>query len=122
MIYPNFQAKVYDWMVKCFGDKISNDTIERNWRFLEEALELVQALNMTKEDVLKLVDYTYSRPLGAPIQEVGGVCITLAALTNANNINLEFCAETELTRISQPHIIESIRLKQKSKPKGPLPE
>lgn len=117
------QDKLKQWTIKCFGEQISNDKIERNYRFLEESLELVQSLGLTKEEAYKLVDYVYNREIGEPIQEVGGVYVTLNALCNANDIELEYAAELEISRIHQPEIIEKIRLKQANKPKGsPLPQ
>jgi hypothetical protein len=44
-----FQAKVEPWLRTCFGEVIMNDRQERNHRFLEEALELVQAAGCTRE-------------------------------------------------------------------------
>ena len=75
-----FQYRVKPWMDKCFGSTISKDRIERNHRFLEEALELVQACECTAEEAHQLVDYVFSRPIGDKPQEVGGVMVTLAAL------------------------------------------
>lgn len=35
-----FQRRVAAWCVECFGETTATDAVERNWRFLEEALEL----------------------------------------------------------------------------------
>ena len=43
----DFQASVSPWMQQCFGPEISADITERNHRFLEEALELVQSSGCT---------------------------------------------------------------------------
>jgi hypothetical protein len=118
-----FQKKLKEWTILCFGEQIANDKLERNHRFLEESLELVQSLGLTKEEANKLVDYVYNRPIGEPEQEIGGVYVTLNALCNANEFDLHICAETEINRIHQPEILEKIRIKQKTKPKNsPLPE
>jgi hypothetical protein len=120
IIDKDFQEGVRTWLLECFGEEISFNISERNHRFLEESLELVQSLGCTKSDALTLVDYVYGRPLGEPFQEVGGVMVTLAALCVASNLNLEECAETELARIWTK--IEKIREKQATKPKlSPLP-
>ncbi len=120
--FISYQNRVWDWMLKCFNITIAKDVNERNHRFLEESLELVQSLGTTKEEALILVDYVYNRPLGSPTQEVGGVMVTLAALTNAVGIDLHDCAEEELTRICDFKVIDKIRLKQASKPSSsPLP-
>jgi hypothetical protein len=39
-----FQKRVLEWMMACFSMEICRDGMERNHRFLEEALELVQSL------------------------------------------------------------------------------
>lgn len=116
-----FQERVNEWMQKCFGPVISADKIERNYRFLEEALELVQSYGCTKSEALQLVDYVFSRPVGDPHQEIGGVMITLAALCNADHRSFELAGEDELDRVWSK--IEQIRAKQASKPKhSPLPQ
>ena len=116
-----FQQRVQPWMMSCFGPEISADRIKRNHRFIEEALELVQATGCTKSEAHQLVDYVYSRPVGEPPQEVGGVMVTLAALCLANGYDMHEAGETELARIWTK--VEKIRAKQAAKPKhSPLPE
>lgn len=118
-----FQARVQPWMMECFGPTIAADRVERNHRFLEEALELVQSLGCTASEAHQLVDYTFGRPIGEPAQEVGGVMVTLAALCLANTLDMHAAGETELARISAPAMVEKIRAKQAAKPKhSPLPE
>lgn len=78
--------RVRKWVEKTFGSEIADSKLERNFRFLEESLELVQSLGMTKEQILTLVDYTMARPAGEPEQELGGVLVTLMALCGANNL------------------------------------
>lgn len=110
-----FQARVQPWMLACFGEKIAADREERNHRFLEESLELVQACGCTASEAHQLVDYTFGRPVGEKAQEVGGVMVTLAALCLANGINMHAEGETELARIWT--MVEKIRAKQAAKPK-----
>ncbi|MDC6128597.1 hypothetical protein PPH41_11610 [Burkholderia gladioli] len=88
-----FQARVQPWMLECFGPTIAADTIERNHRFLEEALELVQSLGCTASEAHQLVDYTFGRPIGEPAQEVGGVMVTLAALCLAKTLDMHAAGE-----------------------------
>ncbi len=117
-----FQNRANLWFQECFGPEISADTAERGCRFLEEALELVQSTHMSKAGALALVDYVYSRPEGDPPQEAGQVMVTLAALCLAHNMNMHQQGELELDRIFRPEVMEAIRAKQASKPKGPLPQ
>ncbi|AJG18803.1 hypothetical protein [Cupriavidus basilensis] len=117
----DFQARVQPWMMACFGAEISADAQERNHRFLEEALELVQACGATQSEAHQLVDYVYGRPVGEKVQEVGGVMVTLAALCLAQDLDMHAAGETELARIWTK--VEQIRAKQAAKPKhSPLPQ
>lgn len=111
----DFQAQVQNWCVNTFGEEIANDTRERNWRFLEEALELGQSLKMEKAEALTLVDYVFSRPVGEPKQELGGVMVTLAALAAASNMDMLDVGDIELSRVSTPEMVAKIRAKQDAK-------
>lgn len=118
---PSFQESVAPWMNTTFGSEISNNIIERNHRFLEESLELVQSKGCTQFEAHQLVDYVYGRPIGDPEQEVGGVMVTLAALCLSAKIDMHECGETELSRVWT--MVEKIRMKQAAKPKfSPLPQ
>lgn len=108
------QKRKDEWMRTCFTDEITDDPKERNRRFLEEALELVQALNMSRYEAHFMVDYVFDRDKGEPFQEVGGSILTLAALCTANKIDLMNAAETELARVWTK--VGVIRGKQKQKP------
>lgn len=115
-----FQSRVQPWLMECFGSMIAGDKEERNHRFLEEALELVQACGCTVDEAMQLVGYVYGRPTGDAPQEVGGVMITLAALCLAQGIDMHAAGEAELARIWTK--VEQIRAKQAAKPKySPLP-
>lgn len=115
-----FQTRVQPWMMACFGAEISADGVERNHRFLEESLELVQACGCTASEAHQLVDYVFGRPVGERAPEVGGVMVTLAALCLARGLDMQTAGETERARIWTK--VEAIRAKQAAKPKhSPLP-
>lgn len=117
----SLQTKVNEWVVSAFGQSIADDTVERNHRFLEESLELVQALGCSADEAHQLVDYVYGRPDGEANQEVGGVVLTLMALCNAQGIEVERETENEINRVWEK--IDHIRAKQAAKPKhSPLPQ
>lgn len=117
----SFQERVAPWLIECFGYEVAADGVERNHRFLEESLELVQSLGCTADEAHQLVDYVFGRDVGDPQQEVGGVMTTLGALCLANRMDMDDCAEIELKRIWRK--CEEIRAKQATKPKhSPLPE
>lgn len=112
----SFQNGVAEWLLQCFGPEISGDKLERSDRFIEEALELVQAVGYPEERISALLQYVYSRPIGEPQQEVGGVMVTLAALCWSHGIDLDEASRAELARIWTK--IETIRAKQAVKPTG----
>ncbi len=117
-----FQQRVQPWLLECFGAEIACDRDERNHRFLEESIELVQSRGCTASEAHQLVDYVFARPVGEPVQEVGGVMVTLAALCYANGLDMHAAGETELERIGVPAIMAKIKAKQAAKPKhSPLP-
>jgi hypothetical protein len=111
-----FQARVDEWVLECFPRLARDDKLERADRFIEEALELVQATGYSAERAHALVDYTFRRPAGEAFQEVGGVQTTLAALCNANGLDMAAAAEAELARVWTK--IDKIRAKQAAKPTG----
>lgn len=118
----DFQKRVQGWMKQCFSMEICRDRQELNHRFLEEALELVQACGCTASEAHQLVDYVYGRDQGEINQEVGGVMVTLAALCLANDIDMHEGGEVELTRILKPETMAKIQAKYAAKPKhSPLP-
>jgi hypothetical protein len=116
-----FQERVLDWLMACFSMEICRDRVERNHRFLEEALELVQSLGCTASEAHQLVDYVFGRKVGEPMQEMGGVVVTLHTLASANDMDVAEAGETELARVWTK--IDKIREKQAAKPKhSPLPQ
>jgi hypothetical protein len=115
-----YQARVFDWEVRCFGEADALDQKTRRQRFLEEALELVQACGMPRTEAHEVLNYVYNRPVGDAYQEVGGTMVSLAALCAAlPSVDLETCAETELARVEDK--IEMIRKRHAAKPKFGLP-
>lgn len=115
-----YQHRVHAWILACFGPEIGADRVERNHRFIEEALELVQSGGATASECHQLVDYVFGRAVGDLTQEVGGVLNTLAALCTAHGVDMDVAGEKELTRVWTK--VETIRAKQKAKPKhSPLP-
>lgn len=109
-----FQGRVNDWMQNCFGPAIAADQQERNYRFIEEAIELVQACNLPKERLLQIVEHVYTRAAGQPAEEIGDVMISLAALSSAAKVNMEQSAVTGVAKCVKN--TELIRKKRKEKP------
>lgn len=112
-----FQRNVDSWMDACFGQTIKADQVERADRFIEEALELAQTIpGFDADRGHALVDYVFGREVGESFQEVGGVMVTLAALCNEINLDIQSAAACELSRVWTK--VEAIRAKQAAKPTG----
>lgn len=115
-----FQDRVVTWAQECFRRPDSMRIEQRAFRFIEEALELVQSAGTSKEEVLRLVDYVFARPIGEVAQEIGGVMVTLAALSFAAGRRMDGCGEVELQRCIAN--TDEIRAKDLAKPeRSPLP-
>ncbi len=115
-----FQEQVRPWLHACFGEEVANDTRERNHRYLEESLELVQSCGATEAEAHELVRYVFSRPAGDAEKEAGGVMLTLAALCLAHGIDMDGAGAMELASVWMR--VGAIRAKWMTKPKdSPLP-
>ncbi|MGY5789084.1 hypothetical protein ACXHXM_02135 len=112
----SFQNRVWHWMLSCFGSVIPGDRIERGDRLLEEVFELLQASGYPEERVDALKRYVFNRPIGEVFQETGGVMVTLAAFSQAHDVDMREAGETELERVWTK--IDQIRAKQAAKPVG----
>lgn len=110
-----FQAGVSKWMGECFLPSLYSNTTERGDRLLEEVLELLQSNGYDRTRVATLVDYVYSRPVGEPAQEVGGVMVTLAGYCWVAGLDMHAEGARELQRITQPDVMAKIRRKQEAK-------
>lgn len=107
------QERVARWVRETMDEATLKNVRERCLRFIEEALELVQALDMSREDVLMMVEYVYARKAGAPNQELGGVMVTALALAAAAQLDAYDELHRELDRIfaAQDRVREKHRQK-----------
>ncbi len=95
----NLQDRVHEWVLEAFGFDAAANKTERNHRFLEESLELVQAQGCTASEAHQLVDYVFGRPEGEASKEVGAVLLTLSALCNASDIDMSDAVSNELENV-----------------------
>lgn len=95
------QAKLaVEWAVRCFGRDHVYDTKVRSLRLAEESIELTQAYGVSRDMLHKLVDTVYDRPKSDdPLQEMGGIALTLEVLCGINMIDSDHVLETELRRV-----------------------
>lgn len=116
----DYQARVAEWTLQCFDHAVKDDKEERCHRYYEESTELVHAAGYTREQAHAMVDYVFGRPVGELPNEVGGAAVTLAALCEANGIDLVQATIDEIMNIEAK--TDKIRAKWQEKPsliKGP---
>jgi NTP pyrophosphatase (non-canonical NTP hydrolase) len=93
------QLQAVAWATRCFGKANVTSVPERANRFLEEAIELAQACNVTEEQIHRLIKRVYGKPVGDQAQEVGGVGLTLLVLCEAIQIDADTAERNELNRV-----------------------
>ena len=111
----SYQARIAEWVNMVFGAVVAADGPERTLRFVEEAVELAQAVGLDADIVHRLVDYVFSREKGEPGKEVAGCAVTLLAAATANGVDAEKELDIELSRIQEPEVIARCRRRQSEK-------
>lgn len=120
MRISELQSNVEDWMKLVFGIRARNRE-QRIARFMEEALELAQACEMTQSQIEQLTRYVYDRPKGRVGQEISGVLVTLSALATSEGVVMQHEIYKELKRIQTPEIINRVQHKFNSRPSDTIP-
>lgn len=92
------QAQIRKWVETRLGAD-AMDLHERGMRFLEEAMELAQAVGVSSASAMKIGAVVYNKPRGVAAQEVGGVGVTLLALCAASDIDMMASIDMETERI-----------------------
>lgn len=110
------QRRVAQFLKDCFTDDPVVRPKVRVYRFLEEAMELAQSMEVSKEDATKLVDYVFGRPVGDVKQELGGVVFTLVGV--ANSLDMDIIEEGHASVDEAYGRIDKIREKSKTKPRA----
>ena len=92
------QERAKAWCVSRFGESAMCRQ-ERATRVLEESIELAQSEGVPPEQARLLLEHVYSRPVGEPRQEAGGIMVCLLIWAAAADMNLWSLAITELRKI-----------------------
>jgi hypothetical protein len=93
------QATIATWTTEAFGQEQAISLQQRALRMLEEAVELYQACGAPADMAHRLFDYVFSRPVGDVAQEVGGLSVTVLALSAAAGISAEAEEVREVERV-----------------------
>lgn len=86
------------WAQETFGD-IALDPRERVLRFLEEAVELAQAMHVSMDTTDAVVARVYRREPGEPPKEIGQALATLELLAKAMKVDADAEATKEFIRV-----------------------
>lgn len=103
------------WLIDTFGVTAAIDVEERALRLGEEVIELTQADGITKEQWLALIDQVYAKPKGDPMQELGGVGVTLAAYCAVTDRDAGKAFDDEWARVNTPEMKAKIKAKHDTK-------
>jgi len=117
--YPNNdrdqrQLKVAEWVIRAFGESSQYDIKHRGLRFLEEAMELYQAVGGDPELAHNMVTHVFSRPPGKISQEIGGSGLTLLSLAEAAGFRADEEEAKELRRV-EAMPLEHFKRREKEK-------
>lgn len=96
------QLRMFDWAQIVFASTQGGDAgfrAARARRFLEEAVELAQAIGVTAEEVTAIRDYVFGRSAGEPRQEIGGTMLTLNCLAQAVGVSVAEAEHAEWARV-----------------------
>lgn len=111
----SFQTQWSIWMHNCYPIEHIINPKEARQRFAEEAIEAMQAADMTKEEVISMVEYVFGREKGELSQEAAGTLNCLITLCNQRNIDLGKAAVADLNYCWEN--LANIRAKNALKPK-----
>lgn len=94
------QKAAFAWALQTYGEQV-RDRRYQGMRFLEEALELAQAMGLNRDDMLRLVDYVAERPTGAVYIEIGDARFTLDILGATVGVDVEEARRHCVARIAK---------------------
>ncbi len=92
------QFQIRKWVESRLG-RTAMDSHERAMRFLEESLELAQAVGVDELEARRLLNSVWVKPKGVVEQEVGGVGTTLLGLCASLDLDMLAAFDKEIERI-----------------------
>lgn len=120
--YEPIQKRIGRWVVETLGQENQEaglsplaNTMERCDRFIEEAVELGQAVGLSAELIHKRVDYVFSRSPGSIKQEIGGAMLTLYAAAESLGVDAAEEVYKEVVRVETPEVRDKVRRRQAEK-------
>lgn len=90
---------VWEWGMRCFGRPHMVSLPIRALRCAEEAVELAQACGVPKDQMQRLIEVVYSRPVGDLNQEIGGTLIGISVLCTLRGVDPDKLLVNEVSRV-----------------------
>lgn len=113
------QRLTLPWLYGIFGD-LAYRPEYRGARLVEEALEMAQAVGLSRDSCHELVDYVYEKEPGDPLQEMGGVLLTALALAERLGYDVEDAATMEFARCLRMDDAAKAKMRDKPRPRARL--
>jgi len=110
-MFKQLQEKIGDWVAGTFGYEVLADKQERNARFFEEVVELMQVRGMTVAEMVAIIHDKMTKPVGELDQEVGGVLITFLALCESGDVDVDTAYANEWNRVQPMEVRNRIAAK-----------
>lgn len=115
------QVETDRWLAEVLGAERAKDVRERNYRFGEEAIELMHAAGMSFPELVKLAIYVFNKPqwTSNPAEEAGDTLHVLVGLITALGEDLDKVVAKSLEKLASR--TEATKIKAGKWTGGPLP-
>ena len=94
--WKDLQSRNINFFIKCFGMETSFNKRDRAIHFGEEAIELLQASGLRKEEIIQLVEYVYRKKPDNLENEFADAQVTLLALASSHGVYIDDITEQNL--------------------------
>lgn len=91
-------AEWLTWAIETFGE-IARDPTERCLRFVEEAIELAQAMGLSDADLCRIITRVLGREPGTPAKEIAQAQACLETLALVLGVDADAGSTAELARV-----------------------
>lgn len=112
------QADAAALVASAFGSESATDPKRRAIRLIEEAVELAQAVGVSRTMIEVVTDEVFTKPPGDPAQEVGGVGLCLLTLADALGLSADGSEATEVARCVAKHAEDNSHFRERDKAKA----
>lgn len=117
----DIESQVLEHAKFVWGDEPLADKRERALRMIEEALELAQSAGLEKEDITKVMDIVYGKPINENVgEEAGQLLYVLCTMGEAFGFNLNDCFGIVWDVANTPERIAKLRKNQARKKEAGL--